>query len=128
MQNVIHSFHSFFHSGKTSIRLSESLLFCRKQDSRNFPRKSEKIPYIFLSLSIHTMYAFLYKKSVPHYGTLSFLQGFAQDGFGCVGIQAHIRHITGLPFIEGLGTDHGRIVTAEAQGRHIDRSPQLIGS
>ena len=56
-------------------------------------------------------------RNLPHF----VLQGFAQNGFGCVGIEAHVSRIAGQVLIVGLGTDHSAVITAEFQRGHIDR-------
>ena len=61
------------------------------------------------------------KKQEPTAPVFLTLQCFTQNGFGGIGIEAHIRHITRLPFVISLGADHGRIVATKAQGRHVNR-------
>ena len=55
-------------------------------------------------------------------------EGFSQDGFGGVGVQGHIRRVSGKKFIIPLGPDHCAVVPAELQGRNICLHPQLPGS
>ena len=61
-------------------------------------------------------------QNLPHFK----LQGFTQDRFGCVGIEAHVSHIARQVLIVGLSADHSTVVTAEFQRRHIDRCAQLF--
>ena len=54
------------------------------------------------------------------------LKCFSQDGFGGIGIEAHVRHIAGLIFVIGLRADHGGIIATERKGRQIHLCPQLF--
>ena len=109
IQNVIHSFHNFFHNRSTPIRQSKSVIFRRMEICCVFPGCSGKEDTITKMRPFRA----IYKKAGSQGSCFSDLQGFSQNGFCGIGIEAHVRNVSCLPFIVGLGSDHGSIVAAE---------------
>ena len=92
---------------------------------RQLPQQSKSLIVVVASLSlfllvlplmiIHNMYVFtqLPQKIQGQWPLYFSLQCFAQNGLGCISIQAHICRVAGQIFVVGLGADHCRIVTAQ---------------
>jgi len=69
-----------------------------------------------------------YKNSEDAKSSAFLLQCFTQNGFRCIRIEAHIRHIACKEFIIGLGADHGTVVATKLQRGHKDLSAQFFRS
>ena len=115
---VLHILHRFFHScsqvwTRGFVEIPGGFYGIRNwnfSSALSFKSWHKKLCF-FLQVSRHR-----YKKRGKEcfFSLPRFLQSFAQNGLGGVGVQTHIRSISCQIFVVGLGADHGTVVAAEA--------------